>query len=273
MKRLSIIIFFLYFLAGNINGQVKPADLSAAEEREAKNLAVSFFNRFQETQDIAPLIKEYFVKDFTRRLKFCDTTGECGGKNRDFWQERKDLTAVNATETDSQRGYVCTINYLFLYFRSIQYLNDSYPQKMNDANLEIAAKSVEKELNSVLKDNPELIKFNFFSDSDEEDNFKFNSLDELSQRFNDYEKFLSALKIVETKLRNNFLKEKPDASIFFSPTDFSVSVEENYNRFFDYPVGTRMLEVWCKIGSLLFVMNLINEDGKLKIVAIYLPMD
>jgi hypothetical protein len=274
MKRLSTIIFLFCFLAGNINGQVKRPKPSAAEERKAKNLAVSFFNRFQETQDLTPLIKEHFVKDFARRLKFCHTTDECGGFAKDFWKEIEELAAVNATETDSQRLSISVINYFFLYFRSIEYLNDNYPRKMSDANRETAAKRVEKELEFLLKDDPKLIKFNSFGNySGERMDWKFKSLDELRQFLNDYEKFVTALRTVEAKLRNNLLKKNPDAKKSLSTKDFRVDVEENHNRFFDYPVGTRMLEVWSNKSSTPFVMNLIEEDGKLKIVAIYPPMD
>lgn len=275
MRRLFIITYFLFFLSVCTNGQTTPSDLSPEEERAAKDLAVSFFNRFQETQDITPLIKEFFIKDFARRLKFCNTTGECGGRFRDFWGKQEELTALKATSRDFQRWYLLLMNNLFLYFRSIQYLNDNYPQKMTDSSYKIATKTIDNELICLLGVNHKLLKYNFFSESgaDVEDDFKPKTLNEFRQLLNNYETFLAALKTVESKLRTAFRKKKPDVEISFSPTEFPVHVEENYNRFFDYPIGTKMLEIWCDNDSLLFVMNLIKENGKLKVVAIYLPID
>ena len=278
MKKFLIIICVLYFLSGNLTAQVKSSDLLAEEEREAKNLAASFFNRFQETQDLTPLIDEYFVKDFSRRLKFCRTTGKCEGENRDFWREREDIAKLGATEIDFQRIYIFSINDIFLTFRSIGYLNNNYHQEINERNYVVAAKTVKKELKFQLRKNPTLTKFGWFGSlinnvGDDGFYLKFKTLNELHQFLNDYEKYLAALRTVETKLRNSFQKDNPTVSLSFLPTDFRIDIENNNHGFFDYPAGTRMLEVWGESDSIIFVMDLIKEDGKLKIVAIYPPID
>lgn len=273
MKRLLIILYFFCFLIGNADGQVRPSGLPASEERAAKNLAVSFFNRFAQTKNLTSLIKEYFVKDFERRLKFCDTTGKCDGSDRDFWGEKENFAALKTTETDSLRLYTISINYLFLYFRSVQHLNHNYPQKMSDNDLETASKFINKKLEILLKDNPKLVKFNFFDDSDNGELFKVKSLNEFRHLLNNYEKLIAALRTLESTLRTRFQKEHSTAKLSYKPKDFRVYAEENYNNFFDYPIGTKMTEVWCENGSLIFKLDLIEENGELKIVAIYPPID
>jgi hypothetical protein len=43
--------------------------LSVEEEREARSMATLFIKRWQETEDIGPLVDEFFVADFAERLR------------------------------------------------------------------------------------------------------------------------------------------------------------------------------------------------------------
>ena len=276
MKKLLITLCIFYILSVNITGQIKNSIPSPEEEREAKALAVSFFTRFQETQDITPLIKEFFVKDFATRLKFCGTTNECGGFARDFWGKREELIAINATEVDFQRSYSLSINILFLEMRCVTYSNGNIDRKIDEIDGKTTEKVIKNDLKVLLKDNSKLLKFGAFSEeTDEYKPLKFKTLDKFHQYLNDGEKYLSVLKTYESKLRADLQKQQPSINFSKSSIDFSVNSEENSRQFFNYPVGTKMLFVFSTPFDFCFAfkMDFIKEAGKLKIVAIYIPMD
>jgi hypothetical protein len=59
-------------LSGATRALASPRDdkkLALEEEKEARELALSFVKRFHETGDIAPLMDEFFVADFAERLR------------------------------------------------------------------------------------------------------------------------------------------------------------------------------------------------------------
>lgn len=273
MKLIFIIACIFYLWAGSVFGQVRDVELSVKEEKEAKTLAVSFYTRFQQTQDVTPLIKEYFIKDFASRLKYCYITGECGGFARDFWGKADDkLLALNPAEEDFQRVYSNSINNFFLLFQLVS--DSDEKQTLKDSDLQTSGENLKKEIAEVTKDNPTLMQFMLFPDqSDYKNSFEYKTLKDYRQYLDDYEKYISVLRTLRTKnLRKNGTQK-----LFFSsrilPKQFEISVEKSTSRFFNYDGETKMLRVWNKDISLPFVMDLIREDGKLKIIAIYVPMD
>ena len=96
---------------------------------------------------------------------------------------------------------------------------------------------------------------------------------EFHQYLTNAEKYLTALRIVESNLQKEFKTRQPTINLSVSPIDFRIDDEENDSQFFKYPIGTKMIDVWAESNSIPFKMDLIKEDGKLKIVAIYPPID
>jgi hypothetical protein len=60
--------------------------------------------------------------------------------------------------------------------------------------------------------------------------------------------------------------------LFSLSKDSDIYAEKSIAGFFNYPNGTRMIEVW-DIENLPFKIDLIRERGKLKIIAVYPPID
>ncbi len=124
----------------------------------------------------------------------------------------------------------------------------------------------------MIKDRPEILKWDFF-ESPDLPAYEPRSTDQLRRQLKDFEKLIAALRIVESDAEAALKKANPKGDLLFTPTDFRVSVEENRSRFFDYPVGTKMFEVWPDKMEVPFKMDLIKEDGKFRIVAVYPPID
>jgi hypothetical protein len=273
MKK-SILIVLLFIACFNIASAQKPYPTPTAEEtKEARELAVRFYNRYNETQDIEPLIKEFFIKDFLTRLKFCRKTGECGGFARDFWGKDDKLVKLKAVIKDFRRSYSFSINYLYLFFRIVNHINIIQPDNLDKLE-QLAADKIKNEL----KDKPELLKYGYFLSEDEEieTSKKTKTLAGFRKQMIEAEKLNTELRKLELKLRSKAEKAAPKAKLRFFPNDFRIDIEENMGLFFNYPEGTRMIEVWRKSDEndfIPFKIDLIKANGKLKVVAIYPPID
>src|SRR5438270_8348785 len=112
MERITLLVLLLSIISPIALAQERSSPATAREKRDATDLAARFFNRYQQTHQIRPLIGEYFVSDFTRRLEFCRKTEECVGHNRDFWKPdeffSKHLT--EASRNDVLREYADLID-------------------------------------------------------------------------------------------------------------------------------------------------------------------
>ncbi len=270
MKRFFGVSFGLLVFLTSVIGQNVPAKLSPSDEKEANALAAEFFNRFSETLDVTPLIKVNFVSDFDRRLSFCRTTRECEGFGRDFWKgPEQDERSINPTADDYLRQYASAINYFYLYSQIGTYLAGG--RKSIDDDIDV--KAISSKLKDRLKDQPNVLRWDFFGNFDEA-SLEPKSISEFREQIAEFEKLVEELRIIAWEERAAQRKTDPKAKFSLVQNDFHAQVEENRGLFFDYPVGTKMIEVWPNEGVLLFFkMDLIKEKGRLKIVAIYPPMD
>lgn len=102
----------------------EPQTLTPAEECEARELAARFVERFRQTDDIAPLVEELFVKDFGERLRHDD-----GSLPMHF--VRREVARQASTE-ELRRFYVAEFNFfsLTLEYSMLQ------AQQRRDAGLE-----------------------------------------------------------------------------------------------------------------------------------------
>lgn len=273
MKRIAlpICLFLLLLQSGFAQVQVDERIPPKGEIREAQNLAARFFNSYQNTQDISPLIKEFFIRDFSTRLKFCRTSGECGGFGRDFWGKDEELTKVHGTERDYLRGYINSINYFYLYSRSIVFLASLAGKQLSESE-EDSENIVEQKLREELKGNPEALKLNFFGNPDESLP-KLMSLGEFHARQIKYEQLVVALRTIERKLRTELVRKRPKTILRVRPSEFRVYKEPNKGRFFKYSTEIQVYDVSSAKDNILFKIDIIRDGRKLKIVAVYPPMD
>jgi hypothetical protein len=95
--------------------------LSAEEEREARELAIRFTKRWQETEDIGPLVDEFFVADFADRLR--------AEPEVLFFAALKPELLVSENRDDLLRYYVAMTNSLRLIFRICQVYEASRPEE------------------------------------------------------------------------------------------------------------------------------------------------
>jgi hypothetical protein len=272
MKGQKIAAFLLLWLAGFSFAQAPKPDLTADEERDAKTLAVAFFSRYRITRDITPLFNEFFVSDFARRLEFCRTTSQCGGFGRDFWKDNEDLVLLKPTRTDYLRHYAAVINILYLAFDSTNHLAKKVGQKPEDY-ADTAEKIINARLALLSKKNSRGVFKELFEDGGDNALGGLKSLRALRKRIRDFEELAADLRIIEREARNELTRVPKTYFAPLRPEDFRASDEVNTRRFFDYPVGTKLIDVWDEDVGIPFKIDLIAEKGRMKIVAIYPPMD
>lgn len=270
MKRVLILILVVLFQATTGFTQVDERIPPKAEELEAQTFAAEFFNRYQNTQDIAPVIGQFFIKDFSTRLRACKVTGGCRGFARDFWGKDEELVQLKGTEEDHLRRYANSINYLFLYFRTLGYLADLAGKDV--AEFEDGGKRIQQELSVELKAYPDVLKLDFFSSLDEPSP-QLKSLLDFRELETNREILNAKLRGVERKFREDLLRRHPKTDLVYTATQFRVFKERNSERFFGYPVEVQIYDVWTRGSGTVLKIDMIREGGKLKIVAVYPPID
>ena len=91
------------------------------EEKEARDLAIKFTIEFAETQDLTPIIKDFYFRDFVERYKGFKTKA-LNTKHVDLYfapgLEYSSQLLTTADSTDWEGFYVATNNFLLLGFIS-----------------------------------------------------------------------------------------------------------------------------------------------------------
>ncbi len=269
MKKALIILALSILLAPHHWAQVDERIPPPAEKLEAQQLAAKFFNSFLKTRDISPLIKKLFITEFSSRLKYCRTTGECRGFGRDFWETDEELLSLKGTEKDYLRSYINTLNYLFLYFQALDHLAALAGQKPEDY-AEAGGKRIELMLHKVLKKHPAVLKLGFFSNPDASMPHA-KTLAKFRQRQVNYEVLNSTLRDIVIKLQSQRLQKRATLPLTFKNDDFRVYKEPNRDGFFHYPLTEPIYDVWG--DRPMFRIEMIRESKKIRIVAVYIPMD
>jgi hypothetical protein len=93
------------------DAQAKESDekITPDEEREARELAARFVKRWEETEDLSPLIDEFFVQDFAERLHY--------EPQQLYFGKIKDEKSILESSSDLRRHYVAMTNFLRLLIR------------------------------------------------------------------------------------------------------------------------------------------------------------
>ncbi|HEX8137334.1 MAG TPA: hypothetical protein VF544_07065 [Pyrinomonadaceae bacterium] len=95
--------------------------LTAEEEREARLVAARFIKRWQETEDIGPLVDEFFIADFVERLRTEPETL--------YFAELKPELLVSENGDDLLKYYVAMTNSVRLIFRICQVYEATGPEE------------------------------------------------------------------------------------------------------------------------------------------------
>ena len=86
--------------------QAKEGTLTPDEEREARELAEDFIKRLEESEDVTPLLREFYVSDFAERLR--DRMEEV------FPLAAKPEVAALMSSEEILRAYAASINCIYL---------------------------------------------------------------------------------------------------------------------------------------------------------------
>ena len=86
--------------------QAQEMELTPDEEREARELAEDFIERLEESEDVTPLVKEFYVGDFPERLR--------DRMERVFPLAAKPDVAAQMTSDEILRAYAASINCIYL---------------------------------------------------------------------------------------------------------------------------------------------------------------
>jgi hypothetical protein len=94
---------------GGAGEDSEEAKLTDMEEREARDLAALFNTRWRETEDIGPLVEEFFAGGFAEYLR--------AEPQLLFFHELKPESLAWASRDDLERQYVASMNFTHLMFR------------------------------------------------------------------------------------------------------------------------------------------------------------
>jgi hypothetical protein len=118
----SLIILCLLFSGQSAAQSIRRTEepqATSAEEKEARDRATKFTILFSETQDLAPVIKDLYFKDFVERYKSFKTKS-LNAKNVDLYfapgLEYNSQLLTAADSKDWEDFYVSTNNFLMLGF-------------------------------------------------------------------------------------------------------------------------------------------------------------
>jgi hypothetical protein len=232
---------------------------------EIKKFAADFFNEYRKTGKLEKLIKKYFVSDFPRRLAFCRSTRSCGGFGRDFWTESK--LPLQATPAQLVTHYARSIDFVMLLFQ----FEKKFPEMLNFAENadddEASLREFQSRLAPYLKDDPAALnfltktKFVWWS-------AKPKSLIEFNTDLDDQARFNELMQRVLVMRRRASARDDSTTVI-----EFDVYVKTNSDRFFDFPEGTKTIDVWPEVEHIPLTMDIIRAGKKLKIIAVYPPID
>lgn len=266
--------------------------ITAAEQREARELVEQFNKKFVETNDIAPLIKDYFVPDFATRL----------GQHADTLPftliDWKDTSAPPAA-SDLQQFYVASTNVLHMLFplgadamRKHRERGDQQEPKLAEilppAALELVlsdpllrAWAVDEEEES--KQNvPATNELGDAGNDDKQDADDAHRIENTAQLCHYTELCEQLAKILHEHLAahpisfereavSDGVESESDDGASFDPNKIEMFEHARMlsDEFYGYPKGTRLI---CANVGMLHV-EIVRVDDKLRILSVYLIIE
>lgn len=253
------------------------------EEREARELAALFVERWQETEDINPLIGEFFVQDFTDRLHYQPQILYFGElKNEQLLLENPD---------DLRRHYVAMTNFLYLLFRLEEIYAPLLKSEEGQAEMDVRQMLPASVLN-VFRSNPIMNALMSEEDGNQAEGQTEGSTQRadseadarLIKNIEELRSLTSTLEQANALLRAH-LKTLPhtlsiNETMANRQDDTQSSDNENDDPlnpriyllsedFYGYPKGTRLI---C-LNVMLFHVDLVRVEGRLKVLSVYLQTD
>lgn len=276
------------------------SELSPAQEQEAKDFTVRLMKRLDEKDDFAPLIDEFFIKDFTGRFKqFIREQDFTDEDMREFGLEPRIL--FEADEADLRRAYVALLNFWNLrdvlddtatdYVSVTNEIKDRvelYKPPYEQLRRKIKEDALTPDYVSTAKSDPLLaaLVFGLVLDSPNEEAIdeeahksviianRINSLARLRDFTSTLEKCVSLMRAGVTKLREEqklkarfpkFLPER-DRETYHIYKSWTTTLETGAAGF---PAGTQFF--FTRIFPFEILMT--RRDGQLRIVAVYPDID
>jgi hypothetical protein len=293
MKARVLITKLLIALLATMNGAVArpmPAQdageaikITAEEEQEVLEVAGRFVRRMEETYDLAPLIGEMFVSDYAERLRR-------EAINEPLFFVKKGV-AEQAGREDLLRYQVALNNCLYVVGLLVAAYGASHPAADDEGeDEEDFIKALPPDVLDLFKNDPVLASLfeeeqkdrarenqsaEQASKSDSDDDEPVRSVEQLRS-------FTSTLERASALARKHL--EASPSGISMLARHEGASEEENREaerdwtrprawtlgrESYGYPEGTRIL---CA-NVLIYHMDLIRVDGKMKVLALYLNID
>lgn len=257
MKNLIVTILLSIIYATSLVAQNdSEPKLSKAEILQAQQLAARFYNRLAQTQDVEPLIKEFFIRDFGRWYK-----SVLGSDESEF----KKLSVK-----DVRRFYTTWINYFYLHYVSVNHLK-AIKKNYSDNDAE---KEINNSLKVLLKSYPKLLIYAEDAPVPEKlDLGESKKLMEFRQKLSNVEQVVSKLKIIERKYRNKARKVAPQSVKKFEPKDFEVSLDGTYSQLKSSEKPKSYLAYSERFGNTFApsFMYLVKESKRLEVIVITPP--
>lgn len=249
MRKINFTVIVIILLVNvNFGQKIKPK-ITATEKRQAKQIAARFYNRFAETQDITPLIDEFFVSDFIPRLK------------QTLIKDDEISQIKEISEKDISQFYKAFINYFFIYLNLYEVL--SHNSKAD--NHEEIDKLINAELKLLLNDTPQILMYQSFNIWELPSLSETENVDEYKQEIVNLAEFNNALRKINTAFHKNTVKRNYYS---YTANDFGVIVTNTNEGWIDYPNGTKFLRVTFK-KEFPITMLLIQQETSLKIATVF----
>lgn len=257
--------------------------LTPDEERETRELAARFIKRWEETEDLGPLIDEFFVRDFAERLHYEPQVF--------YFGEIKEEKSILESGADLRRHYVAMTDFLRLVLRLQEIyapiLKSEEGQAEPDLNQLIPAAVL-----NVLDSNPTM-KAVMREDmgeqaegqtvgseqdaADQADARIIKNLEELRSLTATLERAVTLLRAHMKTLPQTIPTSE---SIARQQDDTRTAVSENHDPlmprvrllnkdFYGYPEGTRVI---C-LNIRLFHVDLVRVNDRLRVLALYMQTD
>ena len=257
--------------------------ITAQEEREARSLVAELTRRWQETEDIGPLIDEFYVGDFAERLRH--------EPQLLFFAELRKEQLTPETSDDLRRHYVAMTNFLHLILR-IYAVYEAVRTPRDDEHLDLKH-ILPANIWNVFESNPTLKALMEEETGSETDDRQANlsGQEAESQATEKRIKTIEQLRILTTALEQSLVLLRDHVKTLPSTlpvseiirnkqSDAGRSAEEQNDplmprsyalseEFYGYPAGTRLI---C-VDLLPLHIDLVRVGQRLKILSIHIQGD
>jgi hypothetical protein len=254
------------------------------EEREARELAARFVKRWEETEDLGPLIDEFFVRDFAERLHY-------EPQLLYFGELKKDEKSILESSADLQRHYVAMTNFLRLLIRLHEIYAPILKSEEGQAELDLN-QLLPPAVQDVLNSNPTMkaimgeelgkqsegrTEGSEQGAADQADARVIKNLEELRQLTTTLEQAITLLRAhlktlpLTLSTTETIANQQNDTQSRGSEDDDPLMPRAHllYEDLYGYPKGTRVV---C-INIMPFHIDLVRVNDRLKVLSLYIQTD